>query len=238
MNEILYVGAYWLARAEDANACAQRAELFFRLLADCDPCLSQWFETGRTLEEALKYGIKTKEDFLEAFRRQEDPASELGSSLWLWNGEDNENGSKANFTCGCASIWVSNVCVFNVPRTGVAAERMIQAPILARILRAMALAWEPECGVALSHEHLDKVSESAEAGTFLGWVSYFSHRRGPVPPLPPPVQVEPVEDKGTLIILTPERFTASNPAHLELALRTTETLSQAGLLGPLRPWDS
>ncbi len=102
----------------------------------------------------------------------------------------------------------------------------------------MALAWEPECGVALSHEHLDKVSESAEAGTFLGWVSYFSHRRGPVPPLPPPVQVEPVEDKGTLIILTPERFTASNPAHLELALRTTETLSQAGLLGPLRPWDS
>jgi hypothetical protein len=54
-----------------------------------------------------------------------------------------------------------------------------------------------------------------------------------VPPLPPPVQVEPVEDRGSLVILTPERFTASNPEHVALAARVHEVLGHAGLLKPL-----
>ena len=66
---------------------------------------------------------------------------------------------------------------------------------------------------------------------------YFSRQRGTVPPLPAPVRVEPVEDKGTLVILTPERFTVSNPEHVALAARVHELLDGAGLLGPLRPLD-
>ncbi|NMO22117.1 Imm52 family immunity protein, partial [Pyxidicoccus fallax] len=54
-------------------------------------------------------------------------------------------------------------------------------------------------------------------------------------PLPAPVRIEPVEDKGTLIILTPERFTASNPEHVALAARVHELLGGAGLLHPLYP---
>jgi hypothetical protein len=235
MKETYYAGAYWLARKEDADACAQRAETFLHLLAACEPGLTHWFDPEQELEEQSTQ--KSKTQLLRMFL-QEEPSSTLGYSLTLWDGKTDEGSSNIRLSCGYTSRWVSNACVLSLPKEGPASERLLQAPVLARILRAMALAWEPECGVALSHEHLDKVSETAAAGTFLGWVSYFSHRRGPVPPLPPPVQVEPVEDKGTLIILTPERFTASNPAHLELALRTTETLSQAGLLGPLSPWDS
>jgi hypothetical protein len=48
--------------------------------------------------------------------------------------------------------------------------------------------------------------------------------------------VEPVEDKGTLVILTPERFTASNPEHVALAARVHELLNEAGLLARLRPF--
>jgi hypothetical protein len=65
---------------------------------------------------------------------------------------------------------------------------------------------------------------------------HFSRLRGPVPPLPAPVRVEPVEDKGTLVILTPERFTVSNPEHVALAARVHELLNGAGLLRPLQPW--
>lgn len=65
-----------------------------------------------------------------------------------------------------------------------------------------------------------------------GWVTYLSCRRGTVPPLPAPVRVEPVEELGTLIPLTPERFTAGNPAHVELASQVRQILDQAGLLGP------
>nr|WP_239470316.1 immunity 52 family protein [Archangium violaceum] len=101
----------------------------------------------------------------------------------------------------------------------------------------MAVAFEPEWGVATSQEHRGLVApKSARAGTFVGWLTYFSHRRGPLPPLPSPVQVEPVEDKGTLVILTPERLTASSPPHVALALDVSERLVQAGLLTPLRPW--
>ncbi|MCY1044404.1 Imm52 family immunity protein [Corallococcus sp. bb12-1] len=61
----------------------------------------------------------------------------------------------------------------------------------------------------------------------------LSHQRGKVPALPAPVQVEPVENQGTLIILTPERFTASNPDHLTLAGQVQELLGDAGLLKPV-----
>jgi hypothetical protein len=44
------------------------------------------------------------------------------------------------------------------------------------------------------------------------------------------VRIEPVEDKGSLVILTPERFTASNPDHVALADRVCELLDRAGLL--------
>ncbi len=237
MKETHYIGAYWLTRGEAPEACAQRAVTLLEHLATCDSSFTHWFEKGWTLEEALRHRVEPRTDaLLEAFRRQEERPEELGFSLGLWNGDTTQDASRLSLTCGCASPWVSNACVVHLPEEGSAAQRLLQAPVLARILRAMVLAWDPEWGVASSHALRAHLSESAEAGTFLGWVSYFSQRRGSVPPLPPPVQVEPVEDKGTLIILTPERFTTSNPAHLELALRTTEMLSQAGLLGPLRPW--
>jgi hypothetical protein len=46
--------------------------------------------------------------------------------------------------------------------------------------------------------------------------------RGEVPPLPALVRIEPVEDRGTLLILTPECFTAANPEHVTLARRVRE----------------
>jgi hypothetical protein len=44
------------------------------------------------------------------------------------------------------------------------------------------------------------------------------------------VRIEPVGELGTLVILTPERFTVSNPEHVELAERVRELLHRAGLL--------
>lgn len=242
MKETYYVGAYWLARRESVESCAQRAESFFRLLASCDPSITHWFRKGRTLEEALKHRIESDAASLaRVFNQQaqeEERFADEGFSLSGWNGKTDEAASTMSFLCGDASVWVSNLCLFDPPEEGPAKERVLQAPVLARILRAMAMAFEPEWGVATSHALRRMMApESADAGTFVGWLNYFSHRRGPLPPLPPPVHVEPVEDKGTLVILTPERFTASNPAHVELARDVSERLSQAGLLTPLRPWD-
>ncbi len=99
----------------------------------------------------------------------------------------------------------------------------------------MVLAWEPEWGVATSELHRDEVLKTARVGTFVGWIMYFSHLRGTVPSLPAPVSIEPVEDKGSLVILTPERFSASNAKHVQLAEHVQERLHEAGLLLPLHP---
>lgn len=100
----------------------------------------------------------------------------------------------------------------------------------------MALAWEPDRGVVMSHSHREMLRENGKLPPVLvGWVTYLSRRRGPVPPLPAPVRVEPVEDLGTLITLTPERFTADNPSHVELAAHVRALLDQAGLLAPAQP---
>nr|WP_224367410.1 immunity 52 family protein [Hyalangium versicolor] len=119
---------------------------------------------------------------------------------------------------------------------GLIGERVLTAPVMAEVVRAMALAWDPEWAVATSEQHRDSSTGSADPDTFVGWVMYFSRLRGTVPPLPAPVRIEPVEDKGTLVILIPERFTVSNPEHVALAARVHELLSRAGMLRPFQPW--
>ncbi|WP_375761003.1 Imm52 family immunity protein [Corallococcus exercitus] len=44
-----------------------------------------------------------------------------------------------------------------------------------------------------------------------------------------------MEDKGTLIVLAPVRFTVANPEHVELARRACERLARAGLMQPVAP---
>jgi hypothetical protein len=239
MRETYYVGAYWLKRGESAEGCAQRAQDFFHLFSRCDPTFTQWFEQAYSREEALKLRFEPNATtFLEMFGREDNQGVKGGFSISAWNGERSGDSSGIHFSCGSSSHIVPNTCVFNPPREGPVSERMLRAPVLTQILRAMVLAWEPEVGIVTSDIHRDEVLKKSKVGTFPGWVMYFSHRRGPVPPLPAPVHVEPVEDKGTLIILTPERFTASNPAHVELANEVGDVLDRAGLLKPLQPWDA
>ncbi len=239
MNETHYIGIYWLNRREPTQESASRAEYLFQLLREYDQRLSQWYEKGWTLEEALAHRLRTEAaDIEEVFRQQEQEEGRMtgeGFSLRLWNGEPDDGGLGLSLRCGETTTVLSNNCLIHPPSEGPLSERLLTSAALSRLLQAMVRAWEPEWGVATSHEHRDLVSESAHAGTFIGWLTYFSHRRGPLPALPPPVHVEPVDGLGSLVLLTPERFSPSNPSHLQLAREVTVRLEQAGLLHPLRP---
>lgn len=236
MTDTYYVGSYWLARQESAAACAQRLETFFRLLGRCDPAWGRWYETADSFEAARKRPFTPDAaTFERLFERKANRIGD-GFTYWLWTGEDEHETTAASGACGSADIWQPSSCVLHPPHLGAAAERVLTAPVLTEVVRAMALAWEPEWAVATSHEHRDLAYGNADPDTFVGWVMYFSRRRGTVPPLPAPVRIEPVEDKGVLVILTPERFTASNPEHVALAARVHELLDRAGLWGPLRPF--
>jgi len=239
MIETYYAGSYWLARTEAAQACAGRAERFFHLLGRCDPAWTRWYETADSFEEARNSPFTTDAaNFQKLFARKENQIGD-GFSFHLWTGDSPEESSGVDGTCGHSSLHLASNCVLRPYDEGPLGERVLTAPIMTEVLRAMALSWEPEWGVVTTHQYDDLISEKVmPAGTSLGWVMYFSRLRGTVPPLPAPVRIEPVEDKGTLVILTPERFTASNPEHVALAARVHELLDRAGLLRRLQPWPS
>lgn len=236
--ETYYAGAYWGPRKESPEECARRAEVFLAALPHVDPSFSRWFRQARSRKEALTRPIEPHRTALEKLiRRGKDRVVEaLGYSIRTWNGEcDDYDDSGFQLDCGGYSERVPNGCVFKLPTRGPNAERVLSAPVLTRLVRSLALAWEPDSALATSALHMDKVTTTGKPGTFVGWITYFPRGRGTVPPLPAPVRIEPIEDKGSLIILTPERFTVANPEHVELSQRVHELLDRAGLLTPYLP---
>lgn len=238
VSETYYAGGYWGPRKEGAEDCAHRLESFLKGLSAADSSLAQWYETAKSMKASLKRPLRPVHDELTRFiQKSRDPVFEdLGFSIGGWNGE-----AKAHEDCGflirCGSYDARTVnrCVFNLPGPGTRVDRVLSAAVLSSVMRETAASWEPDWGVAMSHEHRDRVEVGhVPMSPYIGWVTYLAQHRGQVPPLPAPVRIEKVEDKGTLIILIPERFTASNPEHVALAERVRELLDRAGLLKPLQ----
>nr|WP_233261572.1 Imm52 family immunity protein [Vitiosangium sp. GDMCC 1.1324] len=134
--------------------------------------------------------------------------------------------------CGSAASFAPNRCFLYLPWAGPEMERVLTTPVLTEVMRAMVLAWEPDDGSVFSDAY-QKLRNEPVGPPRTGWLMYFSRRRGEVPPLPAPVRVEPVEDKGSLVILTPERFNGHDPAHVALADEVRGLLDRAGLLKDL-----
>lgn len=244
MIETYYAGAYWAARRESASDCARRAQTFFHALARDDGFFAQWLIPPRSRKQGprpLALELSTLEDLFAQNRVHNDEGGiieDLGFSLSVDNGmrpgKHQGDHSQLRISCGSHAEPITNVCLLSLPSTGPHRERVLTGHTLAAVLRAMALAWEPDWSVATSDTHREMMPKRA-AGTFVGWVMYFPRHRGPVPPLPEPVHVDLVEERGTLVTLTPERFTVSNPAHVELAAHVQHVLDRAGLLVPVTP---
>ena len=240
-SETYYAGAYWGPRKESAEECARRTAHFLTLLAPADPFLAQWYKPARRLKDARKHPLMPPDlpTLTELYRRgvnreKGGPVFEnLGFTFWFDNGGPDRDCADLRINCGDYAGSSPNHCVLDLPDRGPNVDRLVTAAVLTHVVRSMALAWEPDWAMATSRNHRDILSEEGHTGTFVGWVTYLSRRRGVVPPLPAPARIELVEDRGTLVVLTPERLTASNPAHVELGQRVLELLDRAGLMQPV-----
>jgi hypothetical protein len=222
--------------------CARRVRFLIQALSRCEDSLSRWYQPVRTRKKALERPLPSDTSLLaEMLRRNVNRADsdksiieELGFSLSTDNGEPDGDSAHLQITCGGYAQMVSNFCTLTLPHRGPHAQQVLTTPVLMDVVRGMARAWEPDWAVAMSHQQreLDRSSHIPRS-PYTGWITYLSRRRGTVPPLPTPVLIEHVDSLGTLIALTPERFTASNPEHLALARRVRELLNRAGLLGPI-----
>jgi immunity protein 52 of polymorphic toxin system len=235
VRETYYAAVYWGCRVESAEACARRAETFFHLLSRCDPDYTRWFEQADSLKKALQLQFEpTADTFVRLLKKRSNRLGKVGFIFGTWTGHaEDARGGMVRLICGSDALGASNSCFLQLPREEPGTERVLTVPVLTKIMRAMVLAWEPDWGVVTSADLRDSLSQKAHAGTFLGWMTYLSRLRGEVPALPAPVCTEAVEDQGSLLLLTPERLTASNPEHLALARRVQDVLRTRGLLQPV-----
>jgi len=227
-----YAAVYWGCRVESAEACARRAETFFHLLSRCDPDYTRWFEQADSRKKALQLQFEpTHETFLRFFKRRTYRLGKIGFSFSAWTGhpDDKQRGGMVSFTCGDEAVGGANNCLLELPEEAPGTERVLTVPVLTEVVRAMVVAWEPDHGGVFSDAY-QRAREEPVDQPYTGWLMYLSPRRGQVPPLPDPVRVEPVEDKGSLLILTPERFNGHEPRHVALADEVRASLDKAGLL--------
>nr|WP_309889342.1 Imm52 family immunity protein [Archangium sp.] len=217
---------------ESAEACARRAETFFRLLSRCDPDFTRWFEQADSRKTDLQLQFEpTYETFMRFFKRRTYRMGKSGFIFSAWTGhpEGKQRGGMVRFKCGLETAGVSNSCLLELPQEAPGTERVLTVPVLTEVVRAMVVAWEPDCGGVFSNAYQRARDEPVDQ-PYTGWLTYLSHRRGQVPPLPEPVRVEPVEEKGSLLILTPERFDGHEPRYMALADEVRASLDKAGLL--------
>jgi hypothetical protein len=232
-----YAGAYWGRRPESAQQCARRAETFFRLLAECDPGYARWFEQANSLKRALQLQFEpTFDTFVRFFGMKKNQILDNGFSFSAWTGHvEKQHGGVVSLRCGSVANVAPNSVLLYLPKEAPGSEHVLTAPMLTRVMRAMVLAWEPDWAVVTNDDLQEHLSRNGAADTFVGWLTYISRQWGEVPALPEPVRVEPLEGKGTLVVLTPERLSAANPEHLDLGRRVQQVLEERGLLRRLLP---
>jgi hypothetical protein len=235
-DEGYYVGAYWGPRKETALECARRAELFFHMLARCDPSFTQWYRAGRGFPRELPgwpvhLEVEAWEKLLLQGRLRNDVdkgvIEDLGFSQMVWNTK--KEATYVSLRCGAYSPCGHNSCLLESLSLKGLQERLLRAPLLAEVLTSMATAWDPDFAMASSSQMVE-LMEKDGFEVRVGWLTYLSRRLGKLPPLPAPVRIEPVGTLGWLLVLSPERMTVSNPEHVAFTARIRELLDRAGLI--------
>jgi immunity protein 52 of polymorphic toxin system len=232
---LFQVGAHWAGRSESAEACARRVEALFQQLGRCDPAYARWFEYVYSRKHSLQLPFEpTSETFLRFFGRRKYRLDKEVFTFEAWTGQEQRGrGGMLRFICGSNSPSYSNECQLHLPREEPAASRVLTVPVLKEVVRALVLAWDADACAVIAEEDRSAKKAMGDGRPCLGWLTYVANRCGSVPPLPEQVLVEPLEDKGTLILLTPECFSLENPEHVSLARSVREELEKAGLLPPL-----
>lgn len=235
MRESYSASAFWRPRSESREEWARRSEEFFRLLGECHPSLTRWYEERRSAEESLQLGFEpTREVFASFFAPSKSRFGDGGFIFRGWTGPvEGTHGVTVGVTSAGTALHVSGGANVVFPLEPLGGERLLTRAVVASVMRALAKAWEPDWALATSDELWRQLSLGAKTDTFVGWMTWVPRAYGVVRQVPDPARVEEVDDKGSLVILTPELLRSDSPEHLALARRVQQSLEARGLLRQL-----
>ncbi|MEX0977648.1 MAG: Imm52 family immunity protein [Pirellulales bacterium] len=215
-----FLGAYWPAREESLDACADRASRFFTEVVEIDPLLGNWHERAKSRKGALekRADVKDREFLRELLKRgrhwtdiRRRLMKDLGFSFGLWNGQDEPRSIGLHVTCGLYFEGLSNCLTLDLPDElgGLRDVRQMRA-----VIAAVAKSWEPNWAGVMSEVAMERRKFDGSK-PFVDWMLYISNRWLPsAPELKPPASIERLP-AGTLIIVQDEPPDPDDPAHLE-----------------------
>ena len=146
-NDRLTVSAYWGARREPAERCAERMKAFLDELRDISDSFASWYLEARSPRDAQAQPVVVETADLTRLvlaginRRDDDgaPLPELGFRLGAWAGDPDGITAGLSATCGSHNAHLENVCVLTVTE-----GHDLDGEIIARIVDAAIRAWEPD----------------------------------------------------------------------------------------------
>jgi hypothetical protein len=205
MAEHFKIAAYWMARRETADVCVDRLCRFLADLEGCSPAFATWYALGRSRKGALKQQINVsdREYMLSALnkgrnKRDADGAviDDLGFGVGFWNGGAGGSDVGLMIRCGLYSAKLVNAITIDLddlPGAGAFAESAIC------VLRALALAWEPDWAGVMSAASM-KAREFNARTPFIDWLVYVPRD---VRDVPPPAALVPVPNRGSIVVTRP-----------------------------------
>ena len=149
-----------------------------------------------------------------------------GFHVWWWNGGAGDAFTELQIDCGSfGRTQLANYCSLDPPLLGKPFRKVVQAETMRTICETIVRAWQPDYGFVSSYQFREQNSLLPARGPEPGWIVYLAdHYFSQLPKLPTFAKLTAIPRHGHLISATESRFTASNPRHVEAAMRIGEVL--------------
>ena len=147
MTERLVVRAYWKARKESADGCAERTAKFLDDVREVDRLFSIWYLKSTSRKKATQQPLIIDREILTRLiaagvNRRDDnkaPIPDLGFNFGAWAGRADGVAAGFHVTCGSYNKYVENVCVIDVTE-----GHSLGSDHVERIVSAAVRAWDPD----------------------------------------------------------------------------------------------
>lgn len=201
------LGAYWDARPDSLEKCAENAERFFARLAEVDPLMAHWFEPGRSRKDALKrkvdiFDAQSFRALLLKGRSRSDIGREifedLGFSFSLWNGAgEMEEQAAVSIHCGCYNERLGNNVLIDLPYKS---DKPRWVEKSEEMLAMVAEIWRPKWAGVMSKK-ARRERRIAGVYPFVDWMVYVPR---PIGAVPFPSRVRSLDELGSIVIVQPD----------------------------------
>jgi len=167
-----FIGAYWGERAESRSQCAERYAKLLELLQN-DPHLSRWFFLGGSARKPPKpvpTDSRQLEAHLETHNRDTDktPIVELGFSLTIWNGKEDETCARLAVSCGGFGYPTRNTAILDMPECKYPPSAHLED--YRTVLQSIIDCYDPDKAVVSSLPRMKKYTP--ETWSYNGYLNY------------------------------------------------------------------